>query len=870
LAIFALATMMSQTGWASEGFVDIRSEGESLRGEAAGLIDTRLVVLAAQESRRAFSPDRLPVGENELRHTDTSFLHRMGDGSVGIRITSANPGELVAPLEALGATHITAVPSAYLVDFFLPVDRIGDLTSLAPMGMRSATAMAQPLSMVGAATSQADSVMEADRVRAATPGYDGAGVRVGILSDSFNGLGGAPAGVASGDLPATVQVIEDVTSGFRTDEGRAMMELMYDLAPGADYAFAAAMISEARFAQNVERLADPATGNCRVIVDDILYYAEPYYQNSLVGRAINKVVSEHDVVYFSAAGNSARNAWERIEPETASDPDFPGVFIDFDPGPGIDTRQGFELPAVNHLYISLQWDDPFYTLDGVDTDIDIIILKDGVHSSTIATNNLANQTPMELFFVTSGNAPATVELMFRVTSGPAPGRMKYVNYIPTTSGEHLTHSPTVASHAGAEGSISVGAIDFFDQTSPRDFTSVGPSTQLFDDAGNRIPGGIVRETPTLSAIQNTDTSFFKPGNDPDSNGYPNFQGTSAAAPHAAAVAALILQHDPDLTRDEVLARLIAACDDSIGEPGYDNVTGHGSLNAFRAVFGDPVTVELPVVEDLASGGLPVNWATHSTNNGRLVVTDDHEPMSGLNHLVMDAYFTDVDSLNTATLLLNLEGQSNVELRFTVREFTDDDHPMPAEYVGLGEYDGVAYSIDGGTTWKRITSLTGEDVSDSPTEKVFDLSALTTANGDVLGSEVHIRFQQFGLNSIPDDGIAFENIIVNSSIGVLSFDVDTDGDGYSDGYEQARGSDPKDEESRPSPLLGDINSDNVVDAADVAALASAIVNSSLVLTVEQAGIVDDADTNQITDDTVINVSDVTRLGQYVNGQVEILR
>ena len=33
---------------------------------------------------------------------------------------------------------------------------------------------------------------------------------MGVLSDSYNNKGGAPAGVASGDLPAGVQVLKDL------------------------------------------------------------------------------------------------------------------------------------------------------------------------------------------------------------------------------------------------------------------------------------------------------------------------------------------------------------------------------------------------------------------------------------------------------------------------------------------------------------------------------------------------------------------------------------------------------------------------------------------------------------------------------------
>ena len=131
---------------------------------------------------------------------------------------------------------------------FLPVDNLDKMGPLIADGLLGAVPLIPPIVDVGAALSQADFVQEADRTRFDTSGVDGTGIIVGVLSDSYDRLGGASAGVTSGDLPSGVNVVMDSYLSGTADEGRAMIELIYDLAPGSDFAFATAFGGEATFA----------------------------------------------------------------------------------------------------------------------------------------------------------------------------------------------------------------------------------------------------------------------------------------------------------------------------------------------------------------------------------------------------------------------------------------------------------------------------------------------------------------------------------------------------------------------------------------------------------------------------------------------
>ena len=136
----------------------------------------------------------------------------------------------------------------------------------------------------------------------------GQGIKIGVLSDSYNAKNGAANNVANGDLPGTgnpegditpVTVVQDFSGG--SDEGRAMLQVIHDLAPKATLYFATADISEASFANNIKTLRN--TYGCNIIIDDVFYFDEPAFQDGIVAQAVDDVTNS-GALYFSSAGNS--------------------------------------------------------------------------------------------------------------------------------------------------------------------------------------------------------------------------------------------------------------------------------------------------------------------------------------------------------------------------------------------------------------------------------------------------------------------------------------------------------------------------------------------------------------------------------------
>src|SRR5262249_54106278 len=150
----------------------------------------------------------------------------------------------------------------------------------------------------GAATSQGDTTLLAAAARQAF-GVNGSGVTVGVISDSFNCSNGYGADVGTGDLPSGVLVLEWVGGCTGAiDEGRAMLQIVHDIAPGAALAFHSGFNGTASFAAGIGELVFQAGAD--VIVDDVGVLGSPMFQDGPIAQAVDSAVAA-GAAYFSAA-----------------------------------------------------------------------------------------------------------------------------------------------------------------------------------------------------------------------------------------------------------------------------------------------------------------------------------------------------------------------------------------------------------------------------------------------------------------------------------------------------------------------------------------------------------------------------------------
>jgi len=581
---------------------------------AAGLHGAGVMPKAGFRLARLFAEYRVhAAGQANKVFTPRDRLLQFHQGRVLIDARATGDGAaLFSDLQKLGLRNGSRYGA--VVSGLLPVALIKQAAGLD--SLRSIHATPRPIHNTGSVTSQGDVAMRADIART-VHGVDGSGVTVGVMSDSYNILGGAAADVISGDLPAAGVTVVNGESGacgtliYCIDEGRAMLQIVHDIAPGADLLFHTALSSVVDFANGISALS---AAGADVIVDDLLYLNEPMFEDGIVAQAVDAVTA-NGVAYYSAAGNQGRQSYEttfRDSGEYLCLEIFPpyddcniwfervGKMHDFDPGPGQHLFQSITIPINATLTIAMQWDDPF---GNAKTDHDVVLLDEtgSAWYEFGANDNVVTGDGWEVLQFTNDEflGPGTTAFTVAITYddvdsiGPPATLLKAVFFgNGITINDFPTNSGTLIGHANAAGAAAVGAAFFLetpeygiDPPLLEPYSSAGGTPILFGVGGSPLPGPEVRLKPEFTAIDGVNTTFFF-SDSHGSDGIDDFFGTSAAAPHAAGVAALMLQAGPTLTPAQIKAILGSTAIDMLSA-GFDYDSGHGLIQADAAITALP-------------------------------------------------------------------------------------------------------------------------------------------------------------------------------------------------------------------------------------------------------------------------------------------
>jgi hypothetical protein len=619
----------------------------------------------------AVSADVLPEPSRSALKTGRMRVNAAGAVQVYIHVSSAGTANLNA-LKSAGVTVQLTDTKRGIVQAMVPADRLESVAALPFVGSMSLPQYGY--TNTGSVTSQGDTVLKADKVRSQL-GVTGKGVRVGVLADGIAGIfasgcttcAGVTGGpISTGDIPDATGTRDGsgilgstsggiVSQSFRSsdhnleaglsavgNEGTAMIEVVHDLAPDATFYFANFQ-TDIEFAAAMNWLA----ANTDVVVDDISFFDPPYDGTNAVSTnaaaALNADANPVRAV-ITSVGNEGLSHYVESYADSGTDsasvvggtvPGYTGDFHLFQAttatkdvcGLGPSTRDPVFVRSGWDLNVTLTWDDPYVSTNDYD-----LWLLDGTGKVVAYSANLQNggaggQPPIEFFeYVNPGPdaffyvaitnaknaaAPKHLNVFIRGADPIAPnaGSLVPPATCPNASGEvHNFNTPggSVPAMGDAGGTpvsvISVGAAPVTNPVVIEPYSSNGPT----------VDG---RLKPDITGVDLVQVS--------GAGGFVNpFWGTSAAAPHIAGIAALLLQTSPCLASGSSGARLpgdarkliydsLTKNAFDLGAAGPDNIFGYGLADALNSAS--------TLVPTASAGGDKVVGATSSS--GAVVVLD---------------------------------------------------------------------------------------------------------------------------------------------------------------------------------------------------------------------------------------------------------
>ncbi len=482
----------------------------------------------------------------------TSRGLKIRGASVQVVVDTSHPTECATWISAHGGAHVLV--SGLRVQAWVPDRHLRDLSVLDGVvwvGRPDYAVIPRPVasereSKEGTVTSEGVAAMAAPSWH--ETGINGEGVKVGVIDLQFETY----EDLLGSDLPPADRVFFQSFGGSSTegDHGTACAEIVYDVAPGGTL-----YLAQVATSFDVQEALEWFVENgVRVVTMSLSFFNySPGDGTGPMHDKINQAVEQGDLVFATSAGNARQGHWQG---ETI-DSDGDG-WVEFEPGEEVNVYQR-TFAVDDEITTFVSWDD--WEVSDQDYSVHLFkVAEDGtteeVEMADLPQTGLINQRPRE-------------RLSFTVVE---PGRYGIGIFRKQVVGNNdleifdndwdvgiVVEEGSLIAPADSSDVIAVAALST-SRHSIRDFSSAGPS----NGPGGSFDGGLIK---------------------PDIGGYDGvsgvslgrWYGTSAACPHVAGAAAVVMQANPSWSHSEVRDFLEGRAIDK-GPVGLDSDYGWGRLS----------------------------------------------------------------------------------------------------------------------------------------------------------------------------------------------------------------------------------------------------------------------------------------------------
>jgi len=493
---------------------------EILRAAATGLS-----VSAMETAARAGIPTRGGSIVVVLEPTTRLFIPRAV--LEGVQQLARGLGLAVVSSQRFIKVELPLNPAGLaLVEGFL---RLGGVGYIRPPAVPQTLAVSEGVQLTGAAAYHAG-------------GLKGRGVKIAVIDLGFRGLSAAQ---ARGELPSTVRKIDYTGTGLETgtSHGTAVAEILHDMAPEAE-------LYLMKIADEVD--LERAKEDCirygvKIINHSVGWFNTNFYDGQGAVAEIAADARAHGILWVNAAGNYAQKHWKGYHRDLDGD-----GWLEFS---GRDEELDIRVRGGELIGLYLTWND--WPASAQDYDL---YLFDGSGRQVALSDRLQTGTERPIEQLTY-RAPSSGTYRIRIKAYRVTSPKELALFSLNHEVEHPVPQSSIVAPGNSASVVTVGAIHYQRWTT-------GPA-EPYSSQGPTADG---RSKPDITGPDQVLTSTLG-----------RFMGTSAAAPHVAGAAALLISESPGLSAGQVEAKLKSQ---AIGM-GSPLIYGAGRLNLAPQVVQRP-------------------------------------------------------------------------------------------------------------------------------------------------------------------------------------------------------------------------------------------------------------------------------------------